>query len=134
MNCLSFLIIWKVVIKFWAKPICKLKNINLNGNIHAFLGLIEKMKYWKQWQLYWSVVKALLPYQKVNTLHDSRGCHIYVVLHDIFYNFWQLSMVYVSSLPNKLPSVTDIKELALKEAKSCFGLINDAITEIEEVL
>ena len=35
-------------------------------------------------------------------------------------------------LPFTYPS-KDVKELAIKETKSCFGLINDAITESEEV-
>ena len=56
-------------------------------------------------------------------MSSTRCLHIAVILVKLILRIL-LSFTY----PSK-----DVKELAIKETKSCFGLINDAITESEEV-
>ncbi len=62
-------------------------------------------------------------------------CH--VAMSSICCLVFHIAVILVRLILRILLSFTypskDVKELAIKETKSCFGLINDAITESEEV-
>ena len=62
-------------------------------------------------------------------------CH--VAMSSICCLVFYIAVILVKLILRILLSFTypskDVKELAIKETKSCFGLINDAITESEEV-